>query len=81
MIELSDIFFDPNDQVAQSCNGDSRSAFVVTGHGGLLPDPTERIESSRLWIDLREISSLSPNSAVLSTDLDSQTTRILEANS
>ena len=81
LIELSDTFSDSDNQVAQGCDGDSRSTFIATGRGGLPPDPTARLESSRIWIDFREISSLSSRSVDVPTYSDSETTHILEANS
>ena len=43
----------PNTQVQNSCEIATRSRFAITGNGGLPEDPTESLQSPKLWRDTR----------------------------
>ncbi|HAX79751.1 MAG TPA: filamentous hemagglutinin [Cyanobacteria bacterium UBA11372] len=54
LVELPENFSNPIDQIAQTCSPQMRrNSFVVTGRGGLPPDPKEYLNISPAWIDWR----------------------------
>ncbi|QIZ72861.1 two-partner secretion domain-containing protein [Oxynema aestuarii] len=54
LVELPDNFVDASNQIDSSCRpGQQQSEFVVTGRGGLPPNPIEAIADEATWIDLR----------------------------
>jgi filamentous hemagglutinin family protein len=54
LVELPDNFVDASNQIDSSCHpGQQQSEFVVTGRGGLPPNPIEAIADEATWIDLR----------------------------
>ncbi|HAX80476.1 MAG TPA: filamentous hemagglutinin [Cyanobacteria bacterium UBA11372] len=54
LIQLPENFTNPINQIAQTCSAQMRAnSFVVTGRGGLAPDPREYLNISPAWIDWR----------------------------
>ncbi|PPT10552.1 Putative hemagglutinin-related protein [Geitlerinema sp. FC II] len=53
LIELSSTPLDPATQVSSACDVARENSFVVTGNGGLPPDPTRVLGSGTVWEDLR----------------------------
>ena len=41
LVDLSTAILDPSNQITQGCAGDMDNTFVVTGRGGLPPDPRQ----------------------------------------
>ena len=55
LIELPQAVGDASDQISQNpCQQGVGSQFIVTGKGGLPPNPTETLESDRVTVDLVE---------------------------
>jgi filamentous hemagglutinin family protein len=44
---------DPSQQIAQGCASSSGSSLVVTGRGGMPPNPIQQTDASFVWSDLR----------------------------
>jgi filamentous hemagglutinin family protein len=40
------------EQITQGCPADKENTFIVTGRGGLPPQPTEPLTSDAVWVDL-----------------------------
>ncbi|MDZ8262312.1 S-layer family protein [Nostoc sp. ChiQUE01b] len=57
IVQLPVNFADPSQKVATGCNAEG-SSFVVTGRGGLPPNPNESVGSQRTWNDIRDLSEL-----------------------
>ncbi|MBD2179786.1 filamentous hemagglutinin N-terminal domain-containing protein [Planktothrix sp. FACHB-1355] len=53
LVELSSDVVDTENQVAQSCPRTQGNQFVVTGRGGLPPNPKSYLNSEGVWVDLR----------------------------
>lgn len=64
LIELPDNV-DSNPQIAQSCDNQSGSRFVVTGQGGLPETPYQSRVDDRPWNDLRELTWTEPEQATI----------------
>jgi large exoprotein involved in heme utilization and adhesion len=64
LVELSSDLIDSNQQIAQNCAANLGSRFVITGRGGLPPNPMNDLMGiNRTWVDLREpISSTAARS-------------------
>ncbi len=43
---------DPTQKVASGCDAYEDSQFIITGRGGLPPNPTELIRGQTIWVDL-----------------------------
>jgi filamentous hemagglutinin family protein len=56
LLELPIDIIDPHQQVAQTCDANQGSSFVVTGRGGIPNNPSQQIEADRPWQDLRTIA-------------------------
>ncbi|OAB62107.1 filamentous hemagglutinin [Leptolyngbya valderiana BDU 20041] len=83
--ELHNEPIDPATQVVSACQVAANNTFVVTGNGGLPPDPTDVLRSQTVWTDTRltEIQASPPevNSEGRSptTELDSSQLPLVEA--
>lgn len=52
---------DTSNQIAQTCSPRSRAnSFVVTGKGGLPPDPSEALNATAVWRNSGESTAISP---------------------
>lgn len=50
LIQLPSNFSDSASQIAQTCSPQQQgNSFVVTGRGGVSPDPTESLNQTRIW--------------------------------
>ncbi|HEY9854022.1 MAG TPA: S-layer family protein [Leptolyngbyaceae cyanobacterium] len=54
-IELPENFSDLSNQIVAGCPADRGNRFVVTGRGGLPPDPSQILRGRTVWRDLRPI--------------------------
>ncbi len=61
LIKLPENVTDPTQQIVTGCAADQGNSFIVTGRGGLPPDPTSVIRSTVVWQDLRDISLIGEN--------------------
>ncbi|WP_017659370.1 two-partner secretion domain-containing protein [Baaleninema simplex] len=52
-VQLSSNPIDPATQVVSACDVAAENTFVVTGNGGLPPDPTEVLHDRTVWEDIR----------------------------
>ena len=57
LAELPENVVDASQQVAATCAATQASRFVATGRGGIPENPTQRLDSDRVWQDLRDLSS------------------------
>ncbi|MEM7556814.1 MAG: filamentous hemagglutinin N-terminal domain-containing protein [Cyanobacteria bacterium P01_A01_bin.84] len=83
LIELPEELSDSSQQIATGCSNNIGSSFVTTGRGGIPQNPTQQIDISRSWSDIRDLSTYSQqknNEVVEITNLLNQPV-ILEANS
>lgn len=56
-VQLSDNFADSSNQIAQVCSAEQRhNRFVVTGRGGVSPEPTEALNQTPAWTDATAVS-------------------------
>ncbi|WP_017660965.1 two-partner secretion domain-containing protein [Baaleninema simplex] len=53
LVELSDEPIDPTTRLTSTCAADEGNTFIVTGNGGLPPDPTQMLHGQTVWEDLR----------------------------
>ncbi len=52
LTKLTATLSDSSNQIAQTCSAQhQRNSFVVTGRGGLSPDPTEALNGTVVWIE------------------------------
>ncbi len=65
-------------QVTSGCNSKQENRFVVTGRGGIPKDPSQKLNRSRTWEDLRPLNSSVSISAV---PIGSNRVSIVEASS
>ncbi len=70
---------DASQQIAQSCNADRTSQFVVTGRGGLPENPTQSIGSVRPWSDLRDLTPFASNEQAIVPTTDIRTDTLTES--
>ena len=57
-MELSTEPIDPGDRVTTGCGNHSGSEFVVTGNGGLPPNPNTYLLGETVWLDTRELTGV-----------------------
>ena len=57
LVELSQTPDDPNTRIVSGCAVAEGNSFVVTGRGGLPPNPEEQLIGDRSWTDLRDLSA------------------------
>jgi filamentous hemagglutinin family protein len=62
VVELEARAIDPETLVTVGCRDYQGSELIVTGRGGLPPDPTQPLTSDRPWQDLRFLEDRSPDS-------------------
>ena len=60
LVELSASVMDGSDRVTEGCAAYADSRFVVTGRGGLPPNPTALLRGRALWLDERITSTRDP---------------------
>ncbi|MBP0003878.1 MAG: S-layer family protein [Cyanobacteria bacterium SBC] len=62
LVSLSDAPINPTTQIVSTCGVARENSLVVTGNGGLPPDPTQLLTEPALWVDMRlsEIRASSP---------------------
>jgi len=81
LIELSAALTDASNKVVSGCAAAlGENSFIVTGRGGLPPNPSLQLESDRPWSDLRDLSAFRENgdATVARSQVPEQ---IVEANS
>ncbi|PPT05504.1 Putative hemagglutinin-related protein [Geitlerinema sp. FC II] len=62
---------DPATQVVSACETARENTFIVTGNGGLPPDPTQMLQHQTVWVDIRlteidTIANTDPTTALTS---------------
>ncbi|PPT07920.1 Putative hemagglutinin-related protein [Geitlerinema sp. FC II] len=70
LVQLNSEPIDPNLQVVSACQVASENTFIVSGNGGLPPDPTDLLRSQTIWVDMRfsEISNSDLSDEYLSNE-------------
>ena len=61
LVDLPLEVIDTKQLVVASCTGSADSTFIITGRGGLPPNPSEAINSTPNWIDWRDRESETRN--------------------
>lgn len=61
LIKLPENVTDPTKRIVTGCAANQGNSFIVTGRGGLPPDPTSVIRSTTVWQDWRDISLIGDN--------------------
>jgi filamentous hemagglutinin family protein len=64
LVNLPAALVDASNQIAQSCPSGVRqgeSKFIVTGRGGLPPNPSDLLNSDAVWVDLDSTTQLAQN--------------------
>ncbi len=52
LVQLPGDVTDPTQQISQTCSAQaSRNRLIVTGRGGLAPDPSETLNQTLIWLD------------------------------
>jgi filamentous hemagglutinin family protein len=69
LLELPVDIVDPTQQVAQTCDLNQASSFVVTGRGGVPGDPMGIVNADRTWSDFRPIVGFNAATPVLKLDV------------
>jgi len=61
-VSLTQDPIDPTTQIVSVCGIARENSFIVTGNGGIPPDPTDVLRGQNIWVDMRlsEIRELSP---------------------
>jgi filamentous hemagglutinin family protein len=77
LTELSTDLVDASQRINTTCAAKSGSQFVMTGRGGMAPDPNNRVVSDRFWTDLRPIP-MAPSHTMTATSTHPQP--LLEAS-
>ncbi|MGK7900655.1 MAG: filamentous hemagglutinin N-terminal domain-containing protein [Hormoscilla sp.] len=57
LVELSQNPLKPGDRIVQGCGAVQGSQFILTGRGGLPPNPERQLTGDRPWTDLRDLSA------------------------
>ncbi|MGE5655720.1 MAG: hypothetical protein ACM37W_03825, partial [Actinomycetota bacterium] len=57
LVELPAKVVDPSQQIVTGCADSRGSRFVVTGRGGVPPNPTQQVADDRTWGDVRDLSA------------------------
>ncbi len=83
LVSLSDDPIDPTTQIVSACSVALENTFVVTGNGGLPPDPTEVLRGQDVWVDMRltEIRELTRPIEQLSNELEEREDSSIEPQS
>ncbi|NEQ19313.1 MAG: S-layer family protein [Microcoleus sp. SIO2G3] len=55
LVELPTDFVDRSDAIAQGCPAAEGNSFVVTGRGGLPPNPEQQLDDDAEWLDRRRL--------------------------
>ena len=55
LVELPTDFVDRSDAIAQGCPASEGNSFVVTGRGGLPPNPEQQLDDDAEWLDRRRL--------------------------
>ena len=58
LVELSASVVDASNLVTESCAANADSSFIITGRGGLPPNPTGLLRGRALWLDERITSTV-----------------------
>ncbi|HEY9835670.1 MAG TPA: S-layer family protein, partial [Vampirovibrionales bacterium] len=75
LVELSENIIDATQLVISTCGkGQQQSEFIVTGRGGLPPNPIEAISDEATWLDLR------PRIAGVLSGANPQTSSVADAS-
>ncbi|MBP0005365.1 MAG: S-layer family protein [Cyanobacteria bacterium SBC] len=85
VVSLNSTPVDPANQVVSACETAANNTFIVTGNGGLPPDPTQILRGQTIWVDTRltSIHDRSRSSAEPSPSPESESAtppRLLEAS-
>lgn len=82
VVELPTAFADSSQQVANSCFDTFGNSFVVAGRGGIPQNPTEQVNVSRTWSDIRDLSVYRRSAGKVTTtdNQESNQTAVLEAD-
>lgn len=59
LVELPIDLINSDQQIAAGCAAARQNQFVITGRGGLPPNPTQRVRGDRPWADLRDRAAAS----------------------
>ena len=57
LVNLPKKTFDEGDRIVRGCGADRGSQFIITGRGGLPPNPSQQLTGDRPWADLRDLSA------------------------
>ncbi|MBP0001081.1 MAG: S-layer family protein [Cyanobacteria bacterium SID2] len=52
-VQLNSDPIDPTTQIVSACGVAHENSFIVTGNGGLPPDPTDVLRGQNIWVDMR----------------------------
>ncbi|MBD1834659.1 filamentous hemagglutinin N-terminal domain-containing protein [Cyanobacteria bacterium FACHB-472] len=55
LVEFPTDFVDRSDAIAQGCPASEGNSFVVTGRGGLPPNPEQQLDDDAEWLDRRRL--------------------------
>ncbi|PPT05833.1 Putative hemagglutinin-related protein [Geitlerinema sp. FC II] len=65
LVQLSSAPIDPTTQIVSACSAARENSFVVTGNGGLPPDPVDNfLRGQTVWDDLRLTEIREPNGSI-----------------
>jgi large exoprotein involved in heme utilization and adhesion len=56
LVELPTDFVDRSDAIATGCPASEGNSFVVTGRGGLPPNPEQQLDDDAEWLDRRRLT-------------------------
>jgi len=73
LIQLPENIVDATKQIDSSCRpGEQQSEFIVTGKGGIPPNPIDAINDEATWIDLRPLGEFFPRGKIQNPVISAQ---------
>ncbi|WP_242071944.1 S-layer family protein [Nostoc sp. FACHB-110] len=64
LVELPANVTDQSQQIANGCDSNQGSSFVAIGRGGIPQNPTQEINSDRIWSDVRNLTTFGKSGSI-----------------
>ncbi|WP_017663072.1 two-partner secretion domain-containing protein [Baaleninema simplex] len=80
LVQLSSAPIDPTTQIVSACSAARENSFVVTGNGGLPPNPLEPLQNQAVWVDWPDRSEITRLSEVDERTREDTPTEVLDSD-